>query len=350
MATTRASGADWSGGGQDNNPNRDDAPSYGMSPGRSMAQFGTAALAGMSPSAAQRVVDSGGGGGAAQSARAAVASQQALQSAEAYFRALKAESARVQAAEDFRAQEAERARVQGLGGSVGGYDLYQGVMRNALNDARQKLAASLANNPASLSGLDIGTNLGNRYMQQKFVDMFGSREGPRGNEAYQNYLDAPRLARPVYGRAGEVTGIYDEYGRLTGRDIAREEQERDAQRGQGDGGDGGMPRPQYVLPEPVTGQCPAGYVFDVQLNACRLDTGAGAAQVAPAQPAPGTYARMGLLDQAPTGLLEFSQQYGAGFGSPQDYLAANTAFRKRAGTVPEYYNRPPSMSGYTLLS
>jgi len=330
MATTRASGADWSGGGQDNNPNRDDAPSYGMSPGRSMAQFGTAALAGMSPSAAQRVVDSGGGGEAAQRVRAAVASQQAAQAAEA-----------------FRAQEAERARVQGLGGSVGGYDLYQGVMQNALNDARRKLAASLAYNPASLSGLDFGTNLGNRFMQQQFVDRFGSRVGPRGSEAYQNYLDAPRLARPVYGAAGEVTGIYDEYGRLTGRDIAREQEERDAQRGQGDGG---MPRPQYVLPEPVTGQCPAGYVFDVQLNACRLDTGAGAAQVAPAQPAPGTYARMGLLDQAPTGLLEFSQQYGAGFGSPQDYLAANTAFRKRAGTVPEYYNRPPSMSGYTLLS
>jgi len=64
---------------------------------------------------------------------------------------------------------------------------------------------------------------------------------------------------------------------------------------------------QTVKPvNPVTGQCDAGYIFDEQLNACRLDTrgGAGApgdvGSVVP--PADGAYARMGLLDVAPTGL------------------------------------------------
>jgi len=112
---------------------------------------------------------------------------------------------------------------------------------------------------------------------------------------------------------------------------------------------------QNVKPvNPVTGQCDAGYIFDEQLNACRLDTrgGAGApgdvGSVVP--PTPGAYARMGLLDVAPTGLPQFQQQYGAGFGTPQDFAAANLNFRRQGATYPEYFQRPPQLSGYTLLS
>lgn len=112
---------------------------------------------------------------------------------------------------------------------------------------------------------------------------------------------------------------------------------------------------QTVKPvNPVTGQCDEGYIFDEQLNACRLDTrgGAGApggvGSVVP--PTPGGYARMGLLDVAPTGLPQFQQQYGAGFGTPQDFAAANLNFRRQGATYPEYFQRPPQLSGYTLLS
>jgi len=112
---------------------------------------------------------------------------------------------------------------------------------------------------------------------------------------------------------------------------------------------------QTVKPvNPVTGQCDAGYIFDEQLNACRLDTrgGAGApgdvGSVVP--PADGAYARMGLLDVAPTGLPQFQQQYGAGFGTPQDFAAANLNFRRQGATYPQYFQRPPQLSGYTLLS
>ncbi len=122
--------------------------------------------------------------------------------------------------------------------------------------------------------------------------------------------------------------------------------------GRDGGGDGGT---QTVKPvNPVTGQCDAGYIFDEQLNACRLDTRGGAAggggvgSVVP--PTPGGYARMGLLDVAPTGLPQFQQQYGAGFGTPQDFAAANLNFRRQGATYPEYFQRPPQLSGYTLLS
>ena len=112
-------------------------------------------------------------------------------------------------------------------------------------------------------------------------------------------------------------------------------------------------RPQQVAPvqDPMTGQarCPAGYVFNETLQACIMDTAATSSfqpTMATAQPMPSGdyYARTGLLDQPPAGLLE------AGFGSPQDFAAANTAFRMGAATRPSMYTDPYNLQGYTLLS
>ena len=112
-------------------------------------------------------------------------------------------------------------------------------------------------------------------------------------------------------------------------------------------------RPQQVAPvqDPMTGQarCPAGYVFNETLQACIMDTAATSsfqptAPVTPTTPSGDYYARMGLLDQPPAGLLE------AGFGSPQDFAAANTAFRMGAATRPSMYTDPYNLQGYTLLS
>ena len=121
---------------------------------------------------------------------------------------------------------------------------------------------------------------------------------------------------------------------------------------QPDGGRDGGGQETVKPVNPVTGQCDAGYIFDAQLNACRLDTSgarpSGVGSVVP--PADGAYARMGLLDVAPTGLPQFQQQYGAGFGTPADFTAANLNFRRQGATYPEYFQRPPQLSGYTLLS
>ena len=309
MPVTKADGADWGGGkgGGGLGGGNDDTA---MSPGRAQAQFGTAALAGYSPNqAAQMIANMGGGGeGAAQINQSLLAGAKR---------------------EAIRAEEARRAAVQGLGGSAGGYSLYQGILQDALNAAERKLAASKAYTPSPLSYLDVGTNLGNRYMQQKFVDMLGDRIGPRGSEAYQSYLDAPRLARPVFDSQGQITGVYDEYGRLTGRDPARDERERRMQEGEGGA-------QQVVAPSPVTGQCPDGYIFDEDLQACRLDTGV-AERVD--YTAPQTYGMMGLLDTAPSGLLEFGQRFRL---PPVDFAASNQAFRRASGTITPY-------QGYTLL-
>jgi len=124
---------------------------------------------------------------------------------------------------------------------------------------------------------------------------------------------------------------------------------------QPDGGpDGdGDPRPEVAPVNPETGQCDAGYMFDEDMQACRLDTGFAASDQTGggvmAQPGD-AYARMGLLDVAPTGLPEFQQRYGAGFGTPSQFADANLAFRRQGAYRPEYFDQPYPTTGYTLLS
>lgn len=105
---------------------------------------------------------------------------------------------------------------------------------------------------------------------------------------------------------------------------------------------GGNDRPVEPVDE-VTGQCPDGYEFDENLNACRKITPTDyTAMTMPAVPA-GRYARMGLLDQPPAGLLE------AGFGSPADFTGANLAFRRATAPMSTYFTDPRSYEGYTLI-
>jgi hypothetical protein len=106
----------------------------------------------------------------------------------------------------------------------------------------------------------------------------------------------------------------------------------------------GAEEDRQLLPtqtNPVTGQeeCPEGYVFDEDLQACRM--GGGGAKTKPYTG--DLYGRMGLLDIAPTGLGMFKQRFGAGFGSPSEFDAANLAFRRGGGVMKQH-------PGYTLLS
>lgn len=110
-------------------------------------------------------------------------------------------------------------------------------------------------------------------------------------------------------------------------------------------------RPEITgtVQDPMTGQekCPDGYIFDEDLQACRL----APMERTVADTTPGeAYARMGLLDVAPEGLMGFRERYGAGFGTPMDFGAANLAFRRQGATYPEYFQTAPKLDGYTLLA
>jgi hypothetical protein len=68
--------------------------------------------------------------------------------------------------------------------------------------------------------------------------------------------------------------------------------------------------PEVVAPvADVTGQprCPEGYIFDEDLQACRLDTSAPIAKALESRAPTRSYS---LLDQSPDGLLEFQRRYG----------------------------------------
>jgi len=103
-------------------------------------------------------------------------------------------------------------------------------------------------------------------------------------------------------------------------------------------------RPEVVgsITDEATGQerCPTGYMFDEDLQACRLETGMG---VVEPQDATAAYARMGLLDVAP----DFS---GSAFGDGAGFGAANLSFRRGSATRPDIFRTRPSLEGYTLLS
>lgn len=148
--------------------------------------------------------------------------------------------------------------------------------------------------------------------------------------------------RPVFDAQGQLKGVFSEgpfgFGEVyTGAPVEGVEGT-----GYDAGGQGGDEPIKAVDPE--TGQCPEGYIFDEDLQACRLDTGGVAATSAASQAfAPGAYARMSLLDQAPQGLLQVA-------GQPYDFDAANKAFRMATATRPEYYSDPYDLTGYTLLA
>jgi len=122
---------------------------------------------------------------------------------------------------------------------------------------------------------------------------------------FLNILESDPYAFGLYDSAGNLTGVRDEYGRLTGRDV---EAQRQAMM---DSMDRDRPEQEAVPPNPVTGQCPAGYTYDANAQACmpvftsQVPTAFNYETYTPAPT---------LLDQ-PSGLLDVAPM----FGQPMDF-------------------------------
>jgi len=114
---------------------------------------------------------------------------------------------------------------------------------------------------------------------------------------------------------------------------------QDGTLGDGMDRDGGRDDVVPTQTNSVTGQeeCPDGYMFDEDLQACRLDTSMSAA---PSLGGRKTFGRIGLLDVAPLGMSMFADRYNI---PQQNFDAANLAFRRSGGLL----KRQP---GYTRLS
>ena len=97
-----------------------------------------------------------------------------------------------------------------------------------------------------------------------------------------------------------------------------------------------------TVTNPISGkeQCPDGYVFDNDLQACRLKTRADDVAGTPKDPpdmnAPAFIRNYSLLNTAPSNLPQ-------GF----DYNQANQGFMSRFATRPSIFKKPPNLLGFT---
>lgn len=106
-------------------------------------------------------------------------------------------------------------------------------------------------------------------------------------------------------------------------------------------------RPEIVgsITDTATGEekCPTGYMFDEDLQACRLDTGMADTPVDDRTDGTAAYARMGLLDVAP----DFS---GSAFGDGLLFDERNKMFRLRSATRPDIFRTRPSTIGMKRIA
>ena len=107
-----------------------------------------------------------------------------------------------------------------------------------------------------------------------------------------------------------------------------------------DGNDNPMTTPTVTNPISGKEQCPDGYVFDNDLQACRLKTRADDAMGTPKNPpdmnAPAFTRNYSLLNTAPSNVPQ-------GF----DFNQANQNFMSRFATRPSIFKQPPNLLGFT---
>jgi len=295
-----------SGSGSGNNDRDEERGSsysdLGMSPARSQAQFGTPEFGGMTETEAYNALGTGGGSEQAQQVQADIVSQLTR--------------AGNQGANQLTSVPYVNAQIQNL----------------ANQQLEQRMQQAQAN-----------------YGLGPFGGMFGTL----GQFNLRNIAGGIASGgRPFFGPQGQIQGVFTEGPFGFGEVYTGNAVEGYPETGYVQDAGGGDPRDPVKPVDPETGQCEEGYMFDEDMQACRLDTRSsmGDQPSLPQVPfQPGGYARMGLLDEAPTNLPQFQQRYGAGFGTPSEFAAANTAFRQQGAYRPEYFKRPYPTDGYTLL-
>ena len=282
---------------------------------------------------------SGQGGGGGRERAMEAARQAAVQQA-----ALDVSAARQRQQQEQAAQAAIAANIA------------QQQMAQRAEEAKSYAAAQQLANIATQRAMKGAQLTGMMPSMMAINYLTGMTPERRGLASATKFLSMPNVSLNAYGvptapiaGGGRVT--MNRFGGVTYSGMPQEGYEgayanliAPAPESQADG------RPEQVAPvqDPVTGQarCPEGYYFNETLQACIMDTRSTSPfqPTAPTAPSGDYYARMGLLDQPPSGLLE------AGFGTPQDFAAANTAFRRGAATRPDIYTDPYNLQGYTLLS
>jgi len=211
-----------------------------------------------------------------------------------------------------------------------------------LGYARNQLQNRMINANALMQGYPVSF-LGKTFRVPSVPGIIGGLLG-KANLSNMERVLGTQGSIPAFDVTGKFQGVYDADGIYSGNDTSPAF----------DDGRGPDTVPATYNPNTGEQQCPDGYMFDEDLQACRLAGGLpggdGKVMTTSGPYAEGDYARMGLLDVAPMGMGMFAQRYGAGFGTPSDFSTANLAFRRGAATRPQYFKQAPDLTGYTLLS
>ena len=216
-----------------------------------------------------------------------------------------------------------------------------GYVQNQLKDKRKK-AESLMSFPVTL--------FGKTYRVPSIIGTIGGLLSNFNISNIGNALQNPS-AYPAFDTTGKLQGAYGP-GLFGFGEVYTGNRPNDRMFDDGSGRDDTVPA--SYNPNTGEAQCPSGYMFDEDLQACRLSGGLpggdGEVMTTSGPYEAGDYARMGLLDVAPMGMGLFADRYGAGFGTPSDFSTANLAFRRGSATRPQYFKQAPDLTGYTLLS
>ena len=101
-----------------------------------------------------------------------------------------------------------------------------------------------------------------------FFGLLGTGLSNLNNTMMFDTLTNPELVNkqeggyPILDSQGNIVGVRDKFGRLIGRDPQAALQARL------DKMNNSVEEPKTVAPNPVTGQCPTGYTYDVNQQAC----------------------------------------------------------------------------------
>lgn len=293
-----------------------------------------------------------------------------------------AQQRQTSAAETARAAAQERARQEA--GEAARQRIAEANAKLARETAAKREAEKAAGLKQAFDDTDYGAATKaqlERAVSQALGNIGGTRRAAGLTRA--QYGAMPDYMKAVYDQTGAYNFDFDDTGKVTGFTgpsifgsvpgilglvtSLMPEPTTEAElggfytgfgRGPGDGPQGDGPEREIVPTQtnPVTGQeeCPEGYVFDADIQACRasapLANVGGTVGGTGFDYEPGTYARMGLLDVAPEDLGGFASTYDIGFGTPQDFEAANLDYRRRAGTQAGIFQDPYNLQGYTLLA
>lgn len=166
----------------------------------------------------------------------------------------------------------------------------------------------------------------------------GAAAGAVGGYNLQNIQEKIAAGgRPVFDDSGQLQGVF--HKGLFGMEVYSGNPVEGVQ-GTGFDDQGTNDQPEIKEPNPLTGQCEAGYIFDEDLNACRLDTGSGAASGGGngSGSQEGLFYKKGLLDDAP-------QFMPAGM----NFDEMNANFRLPAAYNPDNFENQMNTTGFSIL-